>query len=119
MGDSAQHLEPAAPWELLVTAADYGTEILKMSDFLDVAAMQNIERMKKRETWQVLNEVPKWVGNLASGIKLGVDWNNMGTLVADLSKLGRDIIDGLSDGRYKLRESRSAEIGRASCRERV
>lgn len=94
------------PWDLFVTDADFSSDILKMSDFLDIGAMQNLEKMKRREKWQVISKLPKWAGDIASIIKFGVDWKNMGTLVADLSKLSKDVAEGLADGRYIIGESR-------------
>lgn len=83
-----------------------GTDLLAMSDFFE-AFIGKIElEMGSDTAWEVLHNIESFASEIAAAIKGGFDISKMGMLIADYSHFSQDIIDGLKEGIYHVRQSR-------------
>lgn len=99
-------MEERGNYELLnifVTDEDKrGTDLLAMSNFFDIFIGKVEKKVKNNTAWEVVEDASSFLGMIATAIKCGFDVSNMGTLVADMSRLSKEIIEGLKNGTYRI-----------------
>lgn len=79
-----------------------GTDLLAMSNFFDIFIGKVEKKVKNNTAWEVVEDASGFFGRIATAIKCGFDVSNMGTLVADMSRLSKEIIEGLKNGTYRI-----------------
>lgn len=99
-------MEERSNYELLnifVTDEDKGgTDLLAMSNFFDIFIGKVEKKVKNNTAWEVVEDASSFLGMIATAIKSVVDISDMGTLVADMSRLSKEIIEGLKNGTYHI-----------------
>lgn len=99
-------MEKRGNYELLnifVTDEDKkGADLLAMSNFFDIFIGKVEKKVKNNTAWEVVEDASSFLGMIATAIKSVVDISNMGTLVADMSRLSKEIIEGLKNGTYHI-----------------
>lgn len=83
-----------------------GSDLLAMSDFFQIFIDQIETGLQNGDDWQVSMNIESMIGEIASAIQYGYHFANMGTLVADSSHFGQEIVDGLKTGIYHVGQSR-------------
>lgn len=79
-----------------------GTDLLAMSNFFDIFIGKIDKKMDSDTAWKIVEDASDYLGEIATAIKCGFDVSNMKTLVADMSRLGKEIIEGMNNGTYHI-----------------
>lgn len=99
-------MEERGNYELLnifVTDEDKkGTDLLAMSNFFNIFIGKTEKKVKSSTVWEVVEDASRFLGMIVTAIKCGFDVSNMGTLVADMSRLSKEILEGLNNGTYHI-----------------
>lgn len=83
-----------------------GTDILKMSNFFDIAVNKIDSRLENEGKWEIVLNIDGLFGSIASAIKGGFDVSNLNMLVADTSHFSKEIVEGLKKGIYHVGQSK-------------
>lgn len=83
-----------------------GTDLLAMSNFLDLFVSKIDNSIDKKGKWETVNDASGLVGRIAAAIKVGFDISKMGMLVADTSHFSKEIVEGLKKGIYHIGQSK-------------
>lgn len=82
------------------------TDLLKMSNFFDIYVNKLSTTLKNKTSWELIEDVSRYIGSMSSAIKGGFDVLDMKMFVADTSHFSKEIVDGLKNGIYHIGESR-------------
>ena len=75
---------------------------LACPDFFDIFIGKIEKKVKSNTIWEVIEDASSFLGVIGVAIKCGFDASNMGTLVADMSRLSKEILEGLKNGTYHI-----------------
>lgn len=84
-----------------------GSDLLAMSDYLSLFIEKTTCNVEFNANWENFQDISVLTsGGIAAALKTGWDITKSGTLIADSSHFGPDVVDGLKKGIYHVGQSK-------------